>query len=694
FAGYGSEDRYEANAMVNRFINNDMLVIMGGINNTNNMGASDIAGNTFSGMGGGGGRRGGMGGGGAGNGITKSGNLGLFLNKEFNPNLTLNGDIRYIHSDRDARSSSRTENILTGDSSIFENDRNFDNAIGNTVAANFRMEWKPDTLTTIIFRPRFNYNKNENTSSGNTFSYDQYGDSIYTIDENYYSKGDSYDINAQLEYSRKLNNQGRVFSFSLSGGYSDLENNGDNESVTHYYRLQDTERLDQQFKYENSGFNYRAYLSFVEPLGRNNFLQVTYSFSQNKQESLRNTYTPDGQGFYTLLDSTYSQSYENNFISQRGSISFRAQREKYNYMLGLNVDPSYSSSHSFVGDSTISRLSRTVVNFSPIAQFNYLWDRRTNLRITYNGRTSQPSMTQLQPVQVISSATNITVGNPDLKPTYTNNLSARYQSFNAESQRTIIFMLNGNYTFNDIVSKSTYANDGSGNRVTTYANVNGNFNANARMMINSPLRNRKFSYSTMTVAGYTEKKEFINADENKSREINLQERLGFDFRSDIVDLGVNGNVRFSNVNNSLQNQNDQATWNYGVGGNTVIYLPLNFKIESDINYSANSGYSDGYNLKQVLWNAAASKSFLKNNQATIRFKIYDILKERNNISRTVTASYIRDSEYNTLSSYFMVHFIYRFQIFSRGAGMSDMRRGGPRGGGGPGGGPGGPPPMF
>ena len=59
FAGYGSEDRYEGNFMVNRFINNDQLTLMGGINNTNNMGFSDLASSMFSGMGGPRGRRGG-----------------------------------------------------------------------------------------------------------------------------------------------------------------------------------------------------------------------------------------------------------------------------------------------------------------------------------------------------------------------------------------------------------------------------------------------------------------------------------------------------------------------------------------------------------------------------------------------------------------------------------------------------------
>ncbi|MCC8154887.1 MAG: outer membrane beta-barrel protein [Tannerellaceae bacterium] len=470
FAGYGSEDRYEGNFMVNRFINNDQLTIMGGINNTNNMGSSDLASTMFSGMGGGGRR--GMNN--AGSGITTSGNLGLNFNKEFNPKLTLNGDIRYTHSDRDANSTSRTENILAADSSYFEDETNRNNTIGDTFAGNFRMEWKPDTMTTIIFRPDFNYSKSEDISDGHVYAYDIHDNGIYETIEDYYSKGESYNVNALLEYSHKLNSKGRVFSFSVSGGYSDQYNDGTNYSLTEYYQRThgDTEELlDQQFRYENSGYNYRAYVSWVEPLGRNNFLQATYSFRQNRQESIKNTYSIDENGLYNVLDTTYSQSYENNFISQRASLSFRAQREKYNYLFGFNVDPSYSSSRNFVGDSTTSRLSRSVVNLSPMAQFNYMWDRRTNLRINYNGRTSQPSMTQLQPVRTVTSATNTTEGNPDLKPTYTNNFSVRFQKFMPEQQRAFMIMANANYVVNAITSKSTYAEDGSGKRLTTYENM-------------------------------------------------------------------------------------------------------------------------------------------------------------------------------------------------------------------------------
>ena len=126
--------------------------------------------------------------------------------------------------------------------------------------------------------------------------------------------------------------------------------------------------------------------------------------------------------------------------------------------------------------------------------------------------------------------------------------------------------------------------------------------------------------------------------------------------------------------------------------NVSVYLPLGIKVESDVTWSANSGYGDGFKLNETLWNASLSKSFLKNNQGTLRVKIYDILRQRSNISRSITANYTQDAEYNTLGSYFMVHFIYRFSLFKGGATQSDARGPGRAGRRGPMGAPTPPPP--
>ena len=680
FAGYGSRERYEGNFMLNGMMNSDQFTLMGGLNNTNNMGFSDLASSMFSGMGGGRGRtfRGG-----AGNGITTSGNLGTNFSKEFIPKkLTLGGNVRYSHSDNLGESKNNTQNILPGDSSTYDANSGRRNTLSDNLGVNLRLEWKPDTMTQLIFQPDFGYSRTHSEENEDSYSQNNRRDTINRATSYALSDGEGYNASFRLEFSRKLNNRGRVFSGSLSGGLNNSYSNGVNLSTTHYLLYGDsTDVIDQRERYDNKGSNYGFLLSWVEPLGHNNFLQASYRFRRNDRESLKNAYNDDGAGNYTQLDSTYSRSTRSASVQQRARLAFKAVREKYDYTLGFNLEPSYIKTETFIGDHVLYSNSRDVANYSPYAQLNYRFNRQSNLRIDYDGDTEQPSMEQLRPVPDVSDPLNMTIGNPDLKPTYTNELRIRFQKFVPENQTAFMVFANGNYIINNIVSKSTY--DGNtGKRVSTYENVNGNYNGNVRVIFNTPFTsNKKFSVNSMSWASFSNGKGFINGKENTSKALGLTERLGINYRSDLFDFGVNGNIRYNQTQNSLEGQNNLNTYNYGGGASTTIYLPLQFRLESDITYSTNSGYADGYEQKELMWNASASKSFLKGNAGTLRFKIYDILRQRSNISYSASASTIRYSEYNTLNSYFIVHFIYRFNIFKGGAQASDMRRedGSPRG---------------
>ena len=154
------------------------------------------------------------------------------------------------------------------------------------------------------------------------------------------------------------------------------------------------------------------------------------------------------------------------------------------------------------------------------------------------------------------------------------------------------------------------------------------------------------------------------------------------YRSDLFDLSLRGNFSSNRVKNTLPGQQDQNFLNYGGGAQTTIYLPFDLVIESDINYSTNSGYADGFEQKEILWNGNIQKQLFKQKNGTLKFTIYDILKQRSDINRSATSNYIRDTTSNKLTSYFMFHFAYRFNRFKGGAsrrsGM-DRRGGGMRG---------------
>ena len=112
----------------------------------------------------------------------------------------------------------------------------------------------------------------------------------------------------------------------------------------------------------------RAQISYVEPIGKSNFLQVAYNYRFNRSESDKDTRTKDDEGEYTVFSKRYSKRLENNFSNQDININFRSSRKKYNYMLGLSLQPSKSESQTFIGDSLANHIPQSVVNFAPVAQ--------------------------------------------------------------------------------------------------------------------------------------------------------------------------------------------------------------------------------------------------------------------------------------------------------------------------------------
>src|SRR5699024_2656454 len=80
------------------------------------------------------------------------------------------------------------------------------------------------------------------------------------------------------------------------------------------------------------------------------------------------------------------------------------------------------------------------------------------------------------------------------------------------------------------------------------------YNGNIRVLFNTPLKNRKFSINSMTMASYANNNGFINEEKNTNKNLILMERAGIDFRSDYLDLGLNGNIRYNGTQNTLQGQ--------------------------------------------------------------------------------------------------------------------------------------------
>jgi len=656
--GVGTEDKYSGNIFANYMNNVSRFTLLGGANNTNGGGFTDRASASF----GGGARMGGLSFGG-GSGIIKSTNGGFDFASELSDKFKWGGSISYGGTNNDAVTDSYTQNyISSGDQFTTSNAKG--NNTSHNINGNFRMEWTPTENTKVIFTPRVSQQNNTNQQQN------QYlttllnpNDTVNWGNSNSYSKSSGLNINGALEMSHKFNKKGRTLSMSFSGGLSDQTTNSNSYSLTEYTDVRANNVLrDQATSTTNDSYNFRGYLSIVEPLGNNNFLQLSYSYRNSYSEQDRITHNNDGFGNYNRIDTASTKLLENDFNNQEISLNFQSMREKYNYSFGLSVQPSNSESRTFELDTAYT-VKNNVVNFAPVFRYTYQWDRQTTLRVNYNGAVNQPSTTQLSNVRDESDPLNVRYGNPDLNPSFRNRFDVSFNKFNPITSRSMSLSANGGFVTNAIVNYSTV--DSLGKRESTYENINGNWNTSINLNVNAPLRNRKFTISSGTSITYSADNGFTNGEKNTANNVSLRESLRGNFRSDLFDFGLSVNGAYNSTNNTLPGQINRLVYNFGGAATTTIYLPWNLSIESDMNYSGNSGYSDGYKQNEWLWNASLSKQ-LMNNNATLQFSAFDILKQRSNISRNASAQSLAYTSTNTIGSYFFMTFSYRFRSFKGG----------------------------
>lgn len=676
-AGYGSEDRYEAGAMVNRFKDDASLSILASANNTNNKGFSEF-GDAGSGMGGN-----------AGSGVTTAQSLGVNFAKN-TQKVEVGGNVQYGYSDNDARQKSSTETFLGNDQSTFGQSENMSRRKRHDVRADFRLEWRPDTLTTIIFRPSASYSNTDAFNESKSATQNNSHSPVNARTSASTNKNDNYSINGRFQLFRRLNSKGRNLSLGANFGYSDGQGDSYSESETQFFEKNDSiSQIDRYTNRNNDSRNWSVSASYTEPVFKNHFVQLRYEFSHRKQMSQSLVY--DSINVYPDYlvrgyDNELSTRVENFYDTHTADLSLRGIREKMMYSVGVGMTPQSSLSNSPIGPkSNKESLQQDVLNWAPSVMFRYMFSKQQTLMFRYRGRSNTPNIEDLQEVIDVTDPMNLRYGNPNLKPSFNNNFMLFYNKFVPESMRSYSMNMFYSSTMNSVANKMRY-DPTTGGRIYEKVNVNGNWNARGFFSFNTPLKNKKYTLSSNTSARYSDGVSYTSVSKDAEQELStthnlaLGQRLTANYRTDLFDVSLNSSVDYNLTRNSKQENSNRETFDYYVGGNTNVNLPWRFFISTDINCRFKNGYTGGLNNNEVIWNAQISKNVLRNSVGTIRIKMYDILRQQSNLSRSITDTQVNDTEYNTLGSYFMVHFVYRFNTLG---GKAPSRRGGgfDRGGG-------------
>ncbi len=770
--GYGTKDRYTAKGNVMRMLDNKQIAVFASSNNVNDRS-----------MGGGGRWQGGGGGG-----VVSSQMLGGHMAWENGKKdreaglLKVGGHVMVSRRFTENYSRSNSETFLQGASSTWANSLSQGDNLNWNLNTSFRLEWMPDSMTNIIFRPSYSHSEGNSESSSGSVNFDgdpyeagmeypleEFDDTLAhpewknilvnsnknsSLSRNYSNSG-----GASLQVNRRLGKPGRNITLNVNGNYSHSENESWNISDIRYYKTDSRTYTNRFNERPGTNYNINTRVSYTEPLTKYMNLQGSYQFQYRFQDSDRSmydlhrlmediglpNYTPIRpedlyMGYIPGLDTlalirnmensqyaTYNEYNHNAQILLRYTRKFENEQElRFNF--GASFQPQ-TTHMDYAKDKLDTTVVRNTFNWAPRIHARWKINSGSQMNFRYNGRMSQPSMTNLLEVMDNSNPQNVSLGNAGLESSWSNNISLDYNASVAPKQMG--WSVNARYSTTDrSVSTATIYDANTGNRYTRPMNIDGNWNTRLNLMFNTALDTAKhFDMHITSDIRYNNRVEYISSAINDmttpntveemqylfdnamnrgllkkatTKDLNLGSNLRFGYRTEwgetgSVDVGLHGGFNYQHARNESNINGNIDSWNFNYGGNLTITAPWGTTFNTEVGPQYRRGYADkNMNTTEVIWNAQLSHAFLKKRNLIVSAQWFDILGERSNISRAISATMRSDTETNAINSYVMFKVAYKLNLLGGKGGDNSDRRGpgNPGGRGGRGYGHGGMRPMM
>jgi hypothetical protein len=224
----------------------------------------------------------------------------------------------------------------------------------------------------------------------------------------------------------------------------------------------------------------------------------------------------------------------------------------------------------------------------------------------------------------------------------------------------------GNSSFvasNDTIINGKVINPGT--RLTMPVNLSGAWNGRAVFTIGFPVKPIKSNLNFNTGVSYNRLPSLVNSKSNFSNTTGIN--LGAVLSSNIskkIDFTLTYNINYNLVDNTIQPELNNNYF-FQIGSITFNWeFWKGFFIQNSLTYQNYNGISSKITDQYTLWNFNLGKKFFKNKSGEIKLLCYDILDQNKSLNRSVTDTYIEDSNSQVLQQYFMLAFTYNLRNFN------------------------------
>jgi Outer membrane protein beta-barrel family/Carboxypeptidase regulatory-like domain len=676
--GYGTEERFTVNGMLNRFSPMEQVSIMGSANNVNDIGFSPeemLQSGLLSVNGSGGiadgdgessggimiGGRGGMGNQQAG--ISRAFTSGFNYWRTVNSRLVLDGNVLLNGSDTRLEQQLWRQNFFPDRTVDFRQQTdNRDRRLNPRLR--FEADWKVDSVNSLNLKTNGSFTA-RNTNDARNYSFALAENNPFLTGLNQLSRDiDRSRAAATLLWKRRFKRKGQTFSTQLQG----LIQPGTTFANNDFF---DRDTLQQQSNQNDQNNTLSLRSSYTHPLKRSNrFLEMTYAAAYSHYETDKNTLDFDTETqAYNRPNPFFTNGLDYNFFNQQTGLNYRRQRLKYDYGFGLAVQ------HSHLAAKALTEQSGTNNHFFhllPNANARFTLHKTGHLRLRLQSAIQAPAARHLFPAPDNTNPQVLRLPNPDLRPEQRYTFQTSYQEFNTAKLSTI--MGNASLTWvrdriaSDIVRSET------GQQVIRPVNTTAGMTLVGFGVWSRPVIARQLRFSANVTQVLNTGYGFLNGQRNE----NLLWTKGGGMRwmlelGDRFFLETGGNVNHNYNKNSASFPAVNAFWNVAWESGTEITLPKGWKISADASWNRYLGAATNLNTSFWLLNGSIGKRFLKKEAGFLEIAVNDALNQNTAIERFPGDSYLEEVRNRILRRYFLLKFTYRLAPKGGGSQGQEMR---------------------
>jgi hypothetical protein len=671
-AGGGTDKRYESSALVNYFKNKRKISVLASSNNINATGFSmdeifdNMSGsrnNSFYTSSDGSFGLNGMRFGGN-KGITHSNLLGINYSDELAKEFETTAS--YFFASADTKNKNRTSqinflpdgNFTTNSNSDLKEDKYSHNL-------NAELEYKIDSTASFVFVPKFAKSNSQSVTNSHEESLDEANQLLNESTSFVTNENDRQSFSNQIDFNKSFRRKGRNISASFENENTKNETRNLTNSNTIFYQGTDPDDLRNQIKNTRSiSDKYTAEVQFTESVHDSISVNLELEIEHERNSDDRKAFDFDAVlGTYTIENDVLT----NYLTSTRNTITptagFSLSKKKYSLYARLGQSITKFDNHSlYLGNVVDLRTDYILPNATVYGGYNFT--KTKGIWINYNYEVYFPQANQVLPVENLANPLNTFIGNPDLNPNKYHQAYFSFRDFDYATRTGYSIYIGGSAYDNQIVSSTTY--DVNRKRTTTYQNISGTYETWSGFNWSKTLKNgvHNFKFGFGFNAGYDLTKGYTNGQLYEANVFDITPRVNFTY--DYGELfTINPSYRYTVNDTKYSNYvvSSASSFVHKFNVQTTNYWPKNWVFGNDFGYTYNSNIADGFKKDFYLWNTSLAYSFY-NKKFTAKIKVYDLLNQNQNATRTITPTTIRDEENIVLKRYAMFSLTYKIEKFA------------------------------